>query len=454
MVAILGAARRLSSPARPRSASGCSAPLSAALGSVVLWHAGEALLPGRNAGLLAAALLNATLLFGVGAVGMTPDTPLLFFWACCLWALACFVREGERCMAGRGGRVCRSRAGEQIHRRPFVSAASSCGCWSTPPLRRWLLHPAPWWGALFGALGVRAGDRLEPGAQMAGSAKQGGRMGDWQPARAVQFLVELLGSQFGLATPLVFVLCAAGIVLAARLAWRPRDPPGRCSPPSPSRPSPYSCSTPSAIASRATGRQSSIRPLRSLRIGCEQPIWRRLRAPAVALGLAITLLVYVQAVAAPFALPARIDPTALRLGGWSGLAAQVEAARTRVSARFVAADAGTDYRPSWPGWIPGTPVIGVGAGWTLFDLPRPQTAGQVGILVRSERRGGDIDRGPWADIQEIGEAVRQRDGLVMERYRLFRVVARRQNAGEAVLPGRHGNNPSLAQGVVAPSGRG
>ncbi|MBV8703131.1 MAG: glycosyltransferase family 39 protein, partial [Acetobacteraceae bacterium] len=58
-------------------------PLAAALGSVLLWDAGERLLPGRGAGLAGAALLNATLLFSVGAVVMTPDTPLLFFWVAC-----------------------------------------------------------------------------------------------------------------------------------------------------------------------------------------------------------------------------------------------------------------------------------------------------------------------------------------------------------------------------------
>jgi SAM-dependent methyltransferase len=36
----------------------------------------------------AAGLLNATLLFGVGGVLMTPDAPLLAFWAAGLWALA------------------------------------------------------------------------------------------------------------------------------------------------------------------------------------------------------------------------------------------------------------------------------------------------------------------------------------------------------------------------------
>ncbi len=272
-------------------------------------------------------------------------------------------------------------------------------------------------------------------------AKQGGRVGDWQPARAAQFLSELLGSQLGLATPLVFVLCAAGIVLAARLAWRPRDPAwtllAALTLP------PIALFAQHALGDRVQGNWPAIiYPAAAIAAaGLQQPIWRRLRAPAVALGLAITLLVYVQAVAAPFALPARIDPTALRLAGWSGLAAQVEAARTRVSARFVAADEyGLSSELAW--LIPDTPVIGVGARWTLFNLPRPQTAGQVGILVRSERHGDDIDRAPWADIQPIGEAVRQRDGLVIERYRLFRVVARPPNTGEAVLPGRHGNDLS------------
>src|SRR5580698_1774695 len=53
------------------------APLSAAVGSILLYQAGERLLPGRRAGVAAAALLNATLLFGIGGVVMTPDTPLL-----------------------------------------------------------------------------------------------------------------------------------------------------------------------------------------------------------------------------------------------------------------------------------------------------------------------------------------------------------------------------------------
>ncbi len=49
-------------------------------------------------------LLNATLLFGVGAVIMTPDTPLLFFWTCCLWALARLLRGWQARLLVAGGR--------------------------------------------------------------------------------------------------------------------------------------------------------------------------------------------------------------------------------------------------------------------------------------------------------------------------------------------------------------
>jgi hypothetical protein len=79
-------------------------------------------------------------------------------------------------------------------------------------------------------------------------------------------------------------------------------------------------------------------------------------------------------------------------------------------------------------------VIGVEPRWALFDLPRPEIAGQTGVLVRSARRGSDFDRAPWADVQPIGEAVRDRDGETVERFLLFRVVAGPAVTPEAVLP--------------------
>jgi hypothetical protein len=56
--------------------------------------------------------------------------------------------------------------------------------------------------------------------EIGGAILQGGRIGDWAPERAGVFLAELIGGQIGLATPLIFLFCAAGAGLAGARAWR------------------------------------------------------------------------------------------------------------------------------------------------------------------------------------------------------------------------------------------
>ena len=57
-----------------------------------------------------------------------------------------------------------------------------------------------------------------------GLLRQGGRVSDWRPARAVGFLAELVLGQLGLATPGVAVLFTAGVVVATAMAARTREP--------------------------------------------------------------------------------------------------------------------------------------------------------------------------------------------------------------------------------------
>lgn len=416
-------------------------PLSAALGSVLLWDAGERLLPGRRAGLVAAALLNATLLFGVGAVIMTPDTPLLFFWTACVWALARFLdgrRGGWLVVAG----LFAGLAMDSKYTAALLAPAILLWLLLVPELRRWLIRPAPWLGALAGAAAFAPVVAWNAAHGWASFAKQGGRIGDFRPTNAIRFLGELAAGQAGLATPLVFILCVAGTLLALRLAWRRRDPTWTLL--ALLTLIPVIVFVQHAFGDRVQANWPAVLyPSATLAAaGLEWRMWLRLRTPAVALGLAITGVVYVQATAAPFPLPSRLDPTALRLAGWQGLADQVEAARRTAGAHFVAAD---DYGPAaelaraLPGAVP---VIGVERRWSLFALPRPVIAGQTGLLVRSERRGPDVDAHPWATIRPIGEAARRRGTQVVERYRLYRVVARAQpSTAEALLP-RTAVNPS------------
>ena len=122
------------------------APLSAALGSLLLAQAAEILVPGRRAWLIAPLLFNATLLLGVGAVTMTPDTPLLFFWTAAIWALARLLREG----GGRWFLAAGLFAGLALASK-YTAALLGVGIliWllAAPRMRVWLLRPQPWFGA-------------------------------------------------------------------------------------------------------------------------------------------------------------------------------------------------------------------------------------------------------------------------------------------------------------------
>ena len=152
---------------------------------------------------------------------MTPDTPLLFFWTACLWALARLLDGGERALVAGGRPVRRAGDGQQIHRRAALVRHRRSGCWSRrrrvpgcggrrPGSARCsacaVFLPVVLWEAR-AWLG-----RASPGRAAASATGS--------PTRAARFLGELLVGQIGLATPLVFVLCAAGIVEAARQAWR------------------------------------------------------------------------------------------------------------------------------------------------------------------------------------------------------------------------------------------
>ena len=118
------------------------APFSLALGSWMIAQSADILFPGRRAGLTAAALLNATLLFGIGAVTMTPDTPLLFFWTRNAVALARLLR-GWAGRLVRGGRARGGmRGGQQVYRHLPAGRRLPLAP-GIAPMRLWLLRPAP-----------------------------------------------------------------------------------------------------------------------------------------------------------------------------------------------------------------------------------------------------------------------------------------------------------------------
>ena len=182
-------------------------PLSAAAGSVLLARAAEAVRPG--AGVPAAALFNGTLLLGAGAVTMTPDTPLVFFWTLALWALMRLLRTGQGGWWLAVGAAC-GLALDSKYTAGFLGVGIVLWLAVVPGLRRWFASPWPWAGGVLAAALFAPVLAWNAGHGWASLLKQGGRAADWDPSAALRHLGELLAGQAGLATPLVFLCLAAG----------------------------------------------------------------------------------------------------------------------------------------------------------------------------------------------------------------------------------------------------
>jgi 4-amino-4-deoxy-L-arabinose transferase-like glycosyltransferase len=385
-------------------------PLSAAFGSVLLAAAAEDLFPVRRLGVPAAALFNATLLMGVGAITMTPDTPLLFFWTAALWGLARLLRTGRPVwwlvigLASGGGLASK-----------YTAALLGLGVvvWLVvdPAGRRWLRTPWPWLGGVIAGLCFAPVLGWNAAHGWASFAKQGGRTGDWHPADALNHVLELVGGQLGLATPWIALLCAAGVCAAVRRVRQGSAPILLVALTLPS----IAVFLQHALGDRVQANWPAILyPAASIAAVAYAGRWWR---PAAGLGFALTMAIYVQAAAAPWRLPRRLDVTLIRLGGWDSLIQQV----TAQGAAFVAAD-NYGLASVLAHGLPG-PVVGVEPRWDLFALPRAPIAGQAGLLVRSARRTGPPEPGPWQSVTPAGTITRSRNGVVAETYELYRVVA-------------------------------
>ncbi|MFC7609350.1 glycosyltransferase family 39 protein [Teichococcus aestuarii] len=394
-------------------------PLGVAAASLLLADAGERLFPGRQAGPWAAALLNATLLFGAGAVLMTPDTPLLVFWCAALWALA-------RLQASQDGRWWLAfglLAGlGLLSKYTTVLLGGGVVLWLLlePGARRWLADWRLWAGGALALLVFSPVILWNAQHDWVSFAKQGGRAGATATGSALRYLGELVGGQAGLATPIIFLLCAAGTVAACRLWWRRGEGAAAAG-------LLAAITVPTALlflwqatGSRVQGNWPAILyPTACLAAaGCLGARWARWRRPGVALGLGLTLLVLVQAAFAPLPLPRRSDPTLARLGGWAEFAATLEAERAARGAAFIAAEeyglgqrAGAAPAARHPRRRPRRPVGPV----------RPRRAAarrhRAAGAQRASRRSAAL-----AGCGGGGGVTRARHGIEAERYRLHRVV--------------------------------
>jgi 4-amino-4-deoxy-L-arabinose transferase-like glycosyltransferase len=408
-------------------------PLSAALGSLLLADAANRLFPGRSAGVTAAVLLNGTLLFTAGSIIMTPDTPLLFFWTLTLWAAA-------RLASGGGDRwwlLAGAASGlAMVSKYTGAFLPIGLGLYLLRVSPRALRRPWPWIGVLIAAILFLPVLFWNADHHWVGLLRQGGRVGDWRPERALRFLGELFLGQIGLATPGIFVLGCAGGVTAVRGAWKTADPAWTLL---------AALSLPPAIVflqhalgDRVQGNWPAILypAAMAAAAGLSTPAWRRMIGPSAAFGFVLSALVCLHA---GTGLPrgfTTVGPVALQMGGWDGLARDLERARTNAGAVGVAAEPyGLAAELAWSGTA-ATPVMGPGTRWALLPLPRMAPDETPILLMRPARYGEHPDPALWRDVEPAGEIARRSGDDVIERYALFRARPAGPDFPGARLPRR------------------
>jgi 4-amino-4-deoxy-L-arabinose transferase-like glycosyltransferase len=181
--------------------------LSATAGTGVIYLLSWHLFADRQAAIFASLLYCAMLLISAGAIIITPDTPLLFFWSIALYALVRIFGGGASAWWWVVG-VSMGLALQSKYTALLLGAGIVCAMIVVPRLHRWWRHPMSY---VAGALSLAVFAPVivwNYQHAWASFAFQFGRA--HVDALDPSFILELLGSQVGLLTPFVFVLAASG----------------------------------------------------------------------------------------------------------------------------------------------------------------------------------------------------------------------------------------------------
>ncbi len=377
----------------------------------------------------AALLWTATPLIGVGAVLVTPDTPLMVGWTTALWGLARLYRTGD----WRWWLVVGVAAGLALQAKYtalFLGPGIILAMLVLPGWRRWWRHPAPYAGGLIAVALFAPNILWNARHEWQTFAKQFGRVGETEWTH--RFLAEFLGSQLGLLNPLIFVLAIAGLIRAVRAPDDGHRDARRLL---------VCLVTPlllffltHSLHDRVQGNwMAPLYPALILlaadagltRVAAPEWATRLVdfaRYRAWQIGMVIIGAVYIQALLTPLPLKPQSDPTTL-LSGWRDLARDIDTVATREGAGAVLTQSYAltsllkQYGPV------ARPVVQYNerSRWQYDpQATLPATARPVLFVVELKRLGADAPLNRFAEVREVDRLNRTRKGTVLETYVLYR----------------------------------
>lgn len=182
--------------------------------SWAVFRSAEILFGGVRLAATAAILLNVTLMAAVGTLIVTPDAPLLVASSFVLFFLAKVLETGR----GAWWLAVGAAVGAALlskYTALFFGLAILIWLLAVPKLRFWLLSPWPYLGGIVAFLVFSPVILWNAEHQWVSFFKQFGRarIENFHPT----YILELIPTQIGFATPLVFILGAMGLHV---LAWR------------------------------------------------------------------------------------------------------------------------------------------------------------------------------------------------------------------------------------------
>jgi Dolichyl-phosphate-mannose-protein mannosyltransferase len=394
--------------------------------SFAIYRSTEILFGGTRTAASATILLNVTLMAAVGTLIVTPDAPLLVAASFVLFFLAKVLETGRGvwwlAVGAAAGCALLSK-----YTAMFFGPAIVIWLIAVPKLRHWLLSPWLYLGGLVALLLFAPVILWNADHQWVSFIKQLGRahIEDFRPA----FIAELVPTQVGFATPLVFILGAMGLhamvwrhsgayaarmlvnsmfwTIVAYFAWHALHARVEANWFAPVYPA---FAVAAAVAANLTPWEGSRRELADF---C-----RRWAAPT---GIVLFALLIVQANTGLLS-GYRRDATVRSVGvGWPEIAREIEATRLRVGATCVLApDYGTT---SWLAfYLPkGSCVAQQAQRIRWVNSPEPAATVLKGKLLYvddSVPDGRPFLKDFFAHVEKVGEVHRKRGPLVVETYLL------------------------------------